>query len=76
TDQQAAAATAERLRAAVATRQIEYADTYLTVTVSIGVVSYPEDGETVETLTRLADRALYAAKRSGRNQVSGPPAGP
>jgi len=34
---------------------------------SIGMVLYPEHGEDAETLRRLADRALYAIKASGRN---------
>lgn len=33
---------------------------------SIGIVVWPEDGETGEDLTRNADLALYAAKDSGR----------
>lgn len=33
--------------------------------VSIGAALYPEHGRTVETLIRLADRALYIAKRGG-----------
>jgi EAL domain-containing protein (putative c-di-GMP-specific phosphodiesterase class I) len=32
---------------------------------SIGVALYPEHGETVDQLVRLADRALYIAKRGG-----------
>jgi two-component system cell cycle response regulator len=39
-------------------------------TLSLGVATYPEDGETRATLTRAADEALYRAKRSGGNAVS------
>jgi diguanylate cyclase (GGDEF)-like protein len=39
------------------------------VTVSIGVAMYPESGGTLEELLRAADRALYAAKHRGRNQI-------
>jgi len=40
-----------------------------TLTVSIGVASFPEDGESVEDLIDAADIALYQAKRTGRNKV-------
>jgi diguanylate cyclase (GGDEF)-like protein/PAS domain S-box-containing protein len=39
----------------------------LHVTASIGVVTYPDDGENVETLMRKADSAMYHAKESGRD---------
>lgn len=39
------------------------------VTASIGVALYPECAESPEALLKLADRALYRAKRLGRNQV-------
>jgi two-component system, cell cycle response regulator len=39
------------------------------VTVSVGVATYPEDGRTAAELMRAADRALYRAKRGGRDRV-------
>jgi diguanylate cyclase (GGDEF)-like protein len=42
-------------------------------TVSIGLVSHPEDGSTDEELMLAVDRAMYVAKASGKNQVSGYP---
>ncbi len=39
------------------------------VTVSIGIASYPQHGDSPEQLLRRADRALYAAKDAGRDQV-------
>lgn len=36
-------------------------------TVSIGVVLYPDDGDTSATLLKHADMAMYAAKARGRN---------
>ncbi len=41
----------------------------LTVTVSVGVATFPEQGQTPEELVRHADRALYAAKTGGRDRV-------
>ena len=39
------------------------------VSVSIGIASYPQHGDSVDQLLQRADRALYAAKRSGRDRV-------
>jgi diguanylate cyclase (GGDEF)-like protein len=41
--------------------------------VSIGLVSHPEDGSTAEELMIAADRAMYQAKSLGKNQISGNP---
>lgn len=43
--------------------------------VSIGVVSYPGDGETADQLMITADEAMYTSKRSGKNRVMGVPVG-
>jgi len=41
-----------------------------TVTVSIGVSSYPDHGADAESLIRAADEAMYKAKRAGKNRVA------
>lgn len=41
----------------------------LPVTVSIGIATFPDDGNLSEELVDLADKALYRAKRAGRNCV-------
>ena len=55
--------TAERVRAAV--------EAGCEVTVSIGVAAASGDDVAFEPLFRAADRALYDAKRAGRNRVVG-----
>ena len=40
------------------------------VTISIGVATFPQDGGQVDDLIEKADAALYRAKREGRNRVA------
>ena len=63
---------AERIRAAVQSLAIEHAGSPIGVlTVSIGVASTPiDDGLPPANLVDAADKALYAAKVSGRNRVA------
>jgi diguanylate cyclase (GGDEF)-like protein len=58
---------AERIRVAVA--EISLPGTDVTVTISIGVAVYPDHATTPDRLERLADSALYVAKREGRNRA-------
>ena len=44
------------------------ASSTLSVTVSIGVAEH-HDGEAIDQLFSRVDKALYAAKKEGRNQV-------
>jgi diguanylate cyclase (GGDEF)-like protein len=61
-----ALATAERLRTAMIERK--FGPLKESITVSVGVAEL-HNGEDGEALLRRADRALYRAKRAGRNQV-------
>jgi diguanylate cyclase (GGDEF)-like protein len=58
---------AERVRAAVA--EISLPGTDVSVTVSVGVAGFPDHAGSLDRLERLADAALYLAKRQGRNRV-------
>jgi diguanylate cyclase (GGDEF)-like protein len=42
----------------------------LKLSCSIGIAMYPENGTTLDEIRRAADRAMYQAKKQGRNQVS------
>jgi diguanylate cyclase (GGDEF)-like protein/PAS domain S-box-containing protein len=42
----------------------------IAVTISVGGAVYPDDSSNEETLRRLSDEALYAAKRGGRNRAA------
>jgi diguanylate cyclase (GGDEF)-like protein/PAS domain S-box-containing protein len=43
-----------------------------TVTLSIGIAAFPENGTTAEELLRAADICLYQSKRGGRDRVTTP----
>jgi diguanylate cyclase (GGDEF)-like protein len=58
---------AERVRLAIA--EISLPGTDVSVTASIGISGFPDHASTLERLERLADAALYVAKRNGRNRV-------
>lgn len=70
-DQAEAMKSAEKIRAAVEDNRFYLKRIESKVTVSIGVVSYPEAGFTKEEIVRAADSNLYEAKRLGRNRVCG-----
>jgi diguanylate cyclase (GGDEF)-like protein len=61
---------AERLRAAVAASPlpVDFPEPLL-LTVSIGLAVYPDDASAKGGLIECADKALYAAKRTGKNRV-------
>ncbi len=73
TDEEGAVAVLERIRAAIEALAIPHAGSSAApvVTISAGAAAMPieERGEPLELLLERADRALYAAKRSGRNRV-------
>jgi diguanylate cyclase (GGDEF)-like protein len=59
---------AEKLRAAIGRLALPGIDR--PVTASVGAAVYPHTAADAESLLRLADRALYAAKAGGRNRCA------
>lgn len=66
-DEDDATAIAERLR-----RAAQRIDAAAPVTVSVGVATFPRHAGDAEGLIEVADQALYASKRAGRDRVTTP----
>lgn len=64
-----AKAVAERIRIEISKVVVETEKGPLSVTESIGVAAFPDDGRDRATLIERADLALYHAKHTGRNRV-------
>ncbi|HEX8375872.1 MAG TPA: GGDEF domain-containing protein, partial [Geminicoccaceae bacterium] len=64
---EAATLVAEKLRAAVGA--VRLAGVREGLSASLGVATFPDHASEPETLLRLADRALYLAKKRGRDRV-------
>jgi len=66
----------ERLRQHVAQLRVELPGVNLGATVSIGLATTGKVAQVpaveIDTVLRVADEALYRAKRAGKNQVAGP----
>lgn len=71
TDAAGAAAVAERVRQSVSEYRFATGEGAQTVnnTISVGVASFPDHATTQAHLIEAADRAMYLAKRSGKNRV-------
>lgn len=70
TDYDTAVSTAHKICERISSRTFKLPNNRETsVTISLGVSSYPVDGETTEVLIEAADKRLYNAKHNGRNQV-------
>ena len=62
---------AQRILGTVSARSAGEETTLPHFTVTIGVASIPEDGDTVDALLECADRRLLVGKRAGRGRVQG-----
>lgn len=70
TDKEEAIKKAERVCSAVAERIFKLNATQTVhVTISVGVSTFPDNGETPQQIIEYADQGLYYAKEHGRNQV-------
>ncbi len=67
-DRETAARVAEKLIAAIA-RPYSLGEQDASITTSIGISLFPEDGRDREVLMKGADLALYQAKDEGRNKA-------
>jgi diguanylate cyclase (GGDEF)-like protein len=68
TPMEGALAAAERVRGAIESHAFPLVPAG-TITISLGVATFPHDAESGSTLIRASDRALYLAKRMGRNRI-------
>lgn len=70
TSEEEAFSTAQKICDRVAQHKFKLANGKDTnVTISLGVSTFPKDGDTAETIIASADKRLYDAKNNGRNQV-------
>jgi diguanylate cyclase (GGDEF)-like protein len=70
TDLKGALVVGERYRKRIEEFTMVKANKPLKITISLGVACYPHPKiRTVDDLIRLADNALYEAKKYGRNRV-------
>jgi diguanylate cyclase (GGDEF)-like protein len=60
---------AERIRKRIEDMVFTAEEHHLNLTVSIGVASCPENAMTIRNIISAADKALYEAKRRGKNKV-------
>ena len=62
---------AEKLRSLIESVEIEVEGhpEPSSITISLGVASFPDDSDSLDSLIEAADGALYGAKESGRNRV-------
>jgi diguanylate cyclase len=64
---------AEMIRSAIAGKELKRKDTgetYGTITVSVGIAHYRAATDTLPTLIKRADDAMYHSKQTGRNRVT------
>ncbi|MFL5777518.1 MAG: GGDEF domain-containing protein [Chloroflexota bacterium] len=71
TDPTGAYVLAEKIRLGVADLAVDVQGMEVRPSLSVGVVSFPDDGLTADQLMINADEAMYVSKRAGKNRVTG-----
>jgi len=69
TGKKGAMVAAEKLKRRVERISLKFKGTDLSLSLSIGIATYPEDASTKDLLVERADRALYEAKHRGKNRI-------
>jgi diguanylate cyclase (GGDEF)-like protein len=69
TDPTGAWVLAEKVRIGVTELDVKVAGAEIPASISVGVVNFPDDGQTADQLLISADQAMYASKRGGKNRV-------
>lgn len=70
TNKDEAFSTAQKICNRVASKKFKLTgDKETHVTISLGVATFPFDGDSASTIIEAADKRLYTAKNNGRNQV-------
>lgn len=73
TDMDEGAVLAERLRYVMAEKPIDVGSASVPITTSVGIAALRLQTDSIDTMMRRADEALYAAKAGGRNQTVSAP---
>lgn len=61
---------AERIRSRIASKRFSYDGFEIHLTISGGLASYPMDGSDPLSLVKCSDKALYRAKKYGKNMIT------
>jgi diguanylate cyclase (GGDEF)-like protein len=69
TEREGARQLAERIRGEVQKQVFQSSQGPFSVTLSLGISVYPDDGRDAKSLIANADQALYHAKHNGRNRA-------
>ena len=69
TSEQSAIEVAERICKSIANTPLGVGSKSIKITVSIGVTSIPNGGQSLDSLVDSADKAMYQAKKQGRDRV-------